>query len=93
MKNLLLILPLVFTSSSCKTLASLASVPSAVVADVGGAVDVVVPGDDKIAETAGQVAATAATGITGNPLLGAAAGALVTGIAAIFLGKRKKKTA
>ena len=91
MKKLILAACLVFPLSSCHTLGAVLGVPAAVAEDVGGAVDVVTP--DPIAETAGQVAATGTTVLTGNPALGAAAGALVTGVAAFFISKRRKPTA
>lgn len=45
------------------------------------------------AEGVGQGAGTAATAITGNPLIGAGVGTIVTAIAAVFIAKRKKKPA
>lgn len=45
------------------------------------------------AEAAGSTAALVATGLTGNPAVGAVAGALVTAGAMLFYGKRKKKPA
>lgn len=92
MKRLILAATLSIPLASCHTLKEVLDVPTAVVSDVGGAVDVVTPGDSAVAETAGQVAATGTTVLTGNPALGAAAGALVTGLAAFFISKRRKAT-
>lgn len=45
------------------------------------------------AQAAGDAAGTVATIATGNPLIGAGIGALVTGVAALFVAKRKKAKA
>ena len=93
MKKLLLPFLLIVPLSSCHTLGALLGVPAAVAEDVTGAVGAVTPDSSAVAETAGQVAATGTTVLTGNPALGAAAGALVTGIAAFFISKRRKPAA
>lgn len=77
---------------ACHTLGELMDVPSAVVQDVGGAVDVVTPDDQAAAETAGSVAQTGTTLLTGNAALGAGAGALVTTLV-LWLRKKKKPAA
>lgn len=92
MKKILLVLALTATPA-CSTLKEVLDIPGAVISDATGAVDTVLPGDQAIADTAGAAAATAATGLTGNPAAGAAAGALVTGLAAWLLSKRRKAAA
>lgn len=89
MKHFILALPLLL-GSGCGTLRSIAEVPVAVVGDVEDGVDVLTPDDEAAANQAGQVAGTGVTLLTGNAALGAGAGALVTGIAAWFLRRRKK---
>ena len=93
MKNAILALPLLLASPACSTMRELVDVPAAVISDVGGAVEAVTPGETAAAEAAGTVASTGVSIATGNPALGAAAGALVTGIAAFFISRRKKPAA
>lgn len=94
MKRLILASLLAFPCASCSTLDSLLDVPAAVATDVGGAVDaaseVVTPAEKATADTAGQVAATGTTILTGNAALGAAAGSLVTLLASFLIQRRKK---
>lgn len=92
MKRILIVLTLC-AAPACSTLKEILDVPGAVVADATGAVDTVLPGEQAVAEAAGSAASTGTTLVTGNPALGAAAGALVTGLAAWALSKRKKSAA
>lgn len=92
MKRLLLVLPLL-VAPSCHTIGALLKVPGAAIQDVGAGVDAVVPGEaSPEAEAIGQATSTGTTLLTGNAALGALAGGLATGVAALFL-KRKKKPA
>lgn len=98
MKNLILALPLLFVAPSCETAKAVLGVPVAVVDDVESGVDAVVPGQEAdagtppAAEAAGSTVGTIVTLGTGNPAVGAGAGALVTVLVGLFL-KRKKKPA
>ena len=91
MKNLLIILPLLAVTPSCETVKAALAVPAAVVSDVGGPVDTTVGAvsPDPTAKAVGDVASTGATLLTGNAVIGAGVGAVVTALAGIFLRKKK----
>ncbi len=93
MKRSLLILSLAL-APACHTMGAICRIPEAVVSDVGGVVETVVPGEaTPEAEAIGSTVGTGATLITGNPALGALAGGLATAVAMLVYGKRKKKPA
>lgn len=97
MKQLLLVLPLLFVAPSCRTAGAvwdaLVGIPTAAASDVADTVTPDQGGDDAPppeAEAAGSMVGTVVTLGTGNPAVGAGAAALVTGVVA-WLVKRKKK--
>jgi LPXTG-motif cell wall-anchored protein len=85
-------------AASCSTLHELLDVPGAVAEDVGG----VIPGEPApevepaptiTPEAIGEVAETGTSILTGNSLLAATVGGLVTIIAGFFLRRKKQATA
>jgi len=90
MKHIALVLALSLPAASCETLGEVLKVPGAVVSDVGGAVEAVVPGEsDPKADAIGEAAGDVAGILTGNPLVDLLVTTLVGGAVGFFLRKKK----
>lgn len=99
MKNLLIVLPLLFATPACGTLGAVGGVagavlevPEAVVGDISAVGETITPGEEAVVSAVSTAAQTGGT-LIGGPAVGAAAGAVATLLAGFFIRKRKKAAA
>ena len=91
--------PLLLAAPACSTLKEILDVPGAVAEDVGGVLPDGEPAPEVEAgptitpEAIGEVAETGTSILTGNSLLAATVGGLVTIIAGFFLRRKKQPAA
>ena len=90
MKNLILALPLLLATPSCRVVDELLDVPAAAVGDVGTVLQTDEETDQAAADQAGSTVGTIVTLGTGNPALGAGVGAVVALGVGFFLKRRKQ---